>query len=358
MLILAEGRFHPLRSKTANGAIAFMGDRVVGVVDSTATGKTAGEVLGYGGGIPVCPSIEAGLGFSPDSLLIGIAPAGGRLPEEWRPYVRQAIRHGLHVISGLHTLIGDDPEFRESANGRGVMIWDLRRVPEENRRVARGSWRRRRGRTVLTVGSDCKIGKMTTILRVHEELLSRGRKSDFIGTGQTGILIRGRGVSVDAVIGDYIAGSVEVEIDRSDAEGYDPILVEGQGALTHQGYSSVTLGLMHGTMPDAMILVHQPTRGRDDYDFPLPDLRRLIALHEDVVGFFRRSKVVAIGLNSVGLTDAGSRDAARRIEESTGLPTVDAFRFGGARLADAVETYLRETPPLRSVEPLVYPGMP
>lgn len=358
MLILAEGKFHPLRSKTANGAIAFMADRVAGVVDSTAAGKTAGEVLGYGGGIPVVASIEDGIRLAPDSLLIGIAPSGGRLPEEWRPYIRGAIRSGLHIISGLHTLIGDDPEFREAASAGNVGIWDLRRVPEANRRVARGSWRQRRARTVLTVGSDCKIGKMTTILRVQEEFLSRGRKSDFIGTGQTGILIRGRGVSVDAVIGDYIAGSVEEEIDRSDREGYELILVEGQGALTHQGYSSVTLGLIHGTMPDAMILVHQPTRIHDDYRFPLPDLRRLIALHEEMVGFFRPSRVVAIGLNSVGLTDAESREAAKKIEDATGLPAVDAFRFGGALIADAVERYLRETPPYTSPEPLVHPGMP
>jgi uncharacterized NAD-dependent epimerase/dehydratase family protein len=358
MLILAEGRFSPLRSKTANGAIAFMQERVVGVIDSTCAGSTAGHVLGYGGAIPVVASIRDGLALRPDSLLIGIAPSGGRLPDDWRVFIRDALDGGLHVVSGLHTLLADDPEFAGMAAERGVEIWDLRRVPEANRRVSRGTWRTRRGRTILAVGTDCKIGKMTTILRVHEEFLRRGLRSDFIGTGQTGILIRGRGVSVDAVIGDYIAGSVEEEIDRSDAEGCEYIFVEGQGALTHQGYSSVTLGLMHGTMPDAMILVHQPTRREDDYGFPLPDLRTLIAHHEDVIGFFRPTKVVGIGLNSVGLTDEESRSAARRIEEETGLPAVDAFRFGGGPLAEALLDYLRSSPRLPRAGSIRYPGMP
>jgi uncharacterized NAD-dependent epimerase/dehydratase family protein len=357
MLILAEGKFSPLRSKTANGAVAFMPERVVGVVDSTCSGTTAGAVLGYGGAIPVVASILDGLRLQPDSLLIGIAPPGGRLPNEWRGFVREALSGGLHVISGLHTLLADDAEFAGMAADHGVEIWDLRRVPEENRRVSRGNWRTRKSRTILTVGTDCKIGKMTTILRVFEEFRHRGLRSDFIGTGQTGILIRGRGVSVDAVVGDYIAGSVEHEIDRSEAEGYEYVFVEGQGALTHQGYSSVTLGLMHGTMPDAMILVHQPTRLEDDYGFPLPDLRRLIAQHEEMVNFFRPTKVVAIGLNSVGLTDEQSREAAQHIEETTGLPAVDAFRFGAARLADAVFGFLKEAPPCKYVGQFRYPGM-
>jgi uncharacterized NAD-dependent epimerase/dehydratase family protein len=211
---------------------------------------------------------------------------------------------------------------------------------------------------VLTVGTDCKIGKMTTLLAVNTELRRRGRRSEFIGTGQTGILIAGNGVSVDAVIGDYIAGSIEREIDRADRAGAEINLVEGQGALTHQGYSSVTLGLMHGTMPDAMILNHQPTRTADDYGFPLPDLRRMVRLHEDIVGIFRPTRVVGIGLNSVGLTDAESRDAARRIEDETGLPAVDAFRFGAAPLVDALESYFASVPPVSCPGPLPSPSGP
>ncbi len=358
MIILAEGRFGPVSSKTANGAIAFMTHQIVAVIDSRLVGKTAQEILGYGGGIPVVSSLQEGLRFKPDSLLIGIAPPGGQLPAAWRRFVLEALHSNLHVLSGLHTMLADDPEFAALAASRGLRITDLRRIPQESKVVSRGTWRLRRARTVLTVGTDCKIGKMTTLLAVDAELRSRGRRSEFVGTGQTGILIAGNGVSVDAVIGDYIAGSIEREIDRVDRAGAEIILVEGQGALTHQGYSSVTLGLMHGTMPDAMILNHQPARLTDDYGFPLPDLRRMIKLHEEVVGIFRPTKVVGIGLNSVGLTDAESMDAAMRIEDETGLPAIDAFRFGARPLVDALESYLVSTPRVSYTGPLPSPSGP
>jgi D-glutamate N-acetyltransferase len=351
MLILAEGKFSPMMSKTANGAIAYLRDEVAAVVDSTQVGKTAQQVLGYGGDIPVVRSVEDGLQYHPDSLLIGIAPAGGHLPESWRTYVTTALHHRLNIISGLHTFLSDDPEFIRIAAEQGCSITDLRKVPESSRRVAQGNWKRRRGRTVLAIGTDCRIGKMTTILEMHRVLQRRNIRSDFIATGQTGILIAGRGVSVDAVIGDYIAGSIEKEIDESDAAGSDIILVEGQGALTHQGYSSVTLGLMHGTMPDAMVLCHQPARIRDDYGQPIPDLNALIRLHEEVIGFFRPSRVVAIGLNSVGLTDEQSAEAARSIEEHTGLPAIDAFRFGADRIVDALMIFFaQEGKPIAGAE--------
>jgi uncharacterized NAD-dependent epimerase/dehydratase family protein len=135
--------------------------------------------------------------------------------------------------------------------------------------------------------------------------------------------------------------SIEKCIDASNGEGFDYIFVEGQGALTHQGYSGVTYGLMHGTMPDAMIMCVQPTRLVDDYGLPIPDLKKLIALHETVINFFHPTKVVGIGINSIGLTDEESMNEAKRLEDLTGLPAVDTFRFGGAKLADALINYLK-----------------
>lgn len=340
LLVQAEGRFSPLKSKTANGAIIYLPQEVVAVIDSTKAGMTAQQVLGYGGGIPVVKDLDEGLRFSPTHLLIGIAPTGGLLPDAWRESIKKAIRHRLHILSGLHTILSDDPDFAALARENGVILTDYRKILPESEVVAKGSWRTRQAKTILTVGTDCNIGKMTTIVEVHKEFLKRGLKADFVATGQTGILIRGRGIAVDSIIGDYIGGCVEKEVDQSSAEGYDYILVEGQGALTHMGYSGVTLGLIHGTMPDAMIFCHQPTRIKDDYGLNLPDINRLIRLHEDVVGFFRDTKVVGIGLSSVGLTDQESREAAARITQETGLPAVDTFRFGGAELTDALLKFL------------------
>ncbi|MCX6138120.1 MAG: DUF1611 domain-containing protein [Ignavibacteriales bacterium] len=339
ILILAEEKFSPLRSKTANGAIAYLDEEVVAIIDSTKAGTTSQQVLGYGGNIPVVASLEEGLHFSPTHLLIGIAPPGGRLPESWRNMIASALQSGLHILNGLHTILSDDASFAELARAHGAAITDWRKIDPNHEVVSKGNWKNRRAKTILAVGSDCNIGKMTTMLGIHREFLARKLRSDFIGTGQTGIMISGKGVCVDSVIGDYIAGSIEKEIDRSDAAGYDYIFVEGQGALTHQGYSSVTLGLMHGTMPDAMILCHQPTRVRDDYGIPLRELRRLIRFHEEAIDLFRPTKVVGIGINSIGLTDEESMAAAKKIENETGLPTIDTFRFGGAVLADALLRY-------------------
>ena len=336
ILAVAEGRFSPLKSKTANGAIAYLPGEVVGVIDSTKAGMTAQQVLGYGGEIPVLRNLEEGLRLQPTHMLVGIAPPGGRLPEVWRDLIRQSIKARLHILSGLHTILSDDAEFIELAQEYDISITDYRKIPLQSEVVAKGTWRNRRANVILTVGTDCNIGKMTTILEIQKDLVQRGIKSDFVATGQTGMMIRGRGIAVDSLIGDYIAGAIELEIDRSVAEGYEYILVEGQGALTHIGYSSVTMGLLHGTMPDAMILCHQPTRLKDDYGLVLPSLKSIIELHEGVVKFFRDTKVIAIGLNSVGLSDERSQEAADRITQETGLPAIDAFRFSSKKLTDAI----------------------
>jgi uncharacterized NAD-dependent epimerase/dehydratase family protein len=343
ILILAEGKFSPLKSKTANGAIVYLRDEVVAVIDSTKAGLTAQEVLGYGGDLPVVKSLEEGMRFNPTHLLIGIAPSGGRLPDSWRETIKAIIRAKLHILSGLHTILSDDPEFSKLAQQVGVTITDFRKIPPEYEVLAKGTWRQRKAKVILTVGTECNIGKMTTLLEVHKDLLQRGFKSDFVATGQTGMLIRGRGIAVDSIVGDYISGCIELEVDRTVADGAEYILVEGQGSLTHIGYSGVTYGLMHGTMPDAMILCHQPTRLKDDYGFPLPTLKRCIAFHEEVVKFFRDTKVVAVGLNSIGLTDEESMREAERITNETGLPAVDAFRFGPQKITDAVLKYFGRT---------------
>ena len=343
ILALAEGRFSPLKSKTANGAIAYLPEQVVAVIDSTKAGMTAQQVLGYGGSIPVVRSLADGLKHDPTHLLIGIAPAGGRLPDAWREMIKGTIKARLHILSGLHTILSDDAEFASLAEEHNVTLTDYRKIPPESEVVSQGSWRTRKAKVVLTVGTDCNIGKMTTMLEVQKDFLKRGLKADFVATGQTGMLIRGRGIAVDSIISDYIAGCIELEVDRSAAEGYDYIFVEGQGALTHMGYSGVTLGLVHGIMPDAMILCHQPTRLKDDYGLNLPEMKRLIAFHEEAVKFFRETKIVGIGINSVGLTDQESQEAAEIITRETGLPAVDAFRFGAQKLAAALLGYLQST---------------
>lgn len=340
IVVLAEGRFSPLESKTANQAIRYLPDEVVAVIDSRQAGATAASVLGFGGTIPVHRDLAASLAERPDTLLIGIAPMGGILPSEWRSVLLAALRAKLNVISGLHTYLSEDPELASCARANGVTLTDLRKVPAAYDVVAKGSWKSRRSKTILSVGTDCNVGKMTASLELHREFERRGLSSAFVATGQTGILLSGNGVAVDSVLSDFIAGAIERELDRASEAGSRYLHVEGQGSLTHQGYSGVTLGLMHGVMPDAMILVHHAARRTDDYDLELDDLPRAIALHEALIAPFKPSKIVGVALNAVGMTAQAASTARAELERRTGLPVADVLSDRRSILADALLEYL------------------
>jgi uncharacterized NAD-dependent epimerase/dehydratase family protein len=337
---MAEGNFGPLTSKTANSAVRYLPERIAAVLDSAHAGGTAQEVVGFGGAIPVVGSLEEGLAHAPTALLLGIAPQGGQLPESWRPVLAAAMGAGLDLVSGLHFHLGDDPELAELARRAGVRIHDLRRPPE-GLPVSRGRARDVEALTVLTVGTDCNIGKMTAALQVRDALRARGTRVGFAATGQTGILIEGRGIAVDAVVADFISGAAERLVLES-APGNEVVLVEGQGSLVHPGYSGVTLGLLHGTLPDAMILCHLPSRahpygGNGAYTWmPLPGAADAIRLCEAMVAPLKPSRVIAVALNTWDLSDAEARDAIARTQDETGLPATDPVRFDPAPLADAV----------------------
>jgi uncharacterized NAD-dependent epimerase/dehydratase family protein len=342
-LVLAEQKFGPLSSKTANGCIRYTPEQVVAVLDSEQAGRTAQDVLGFGGAIPVVATLEEGLARKPDALLIGIAPAGGQLPESWRATLRGALRAGLDVWSGLHSFIGADPEFAALAREHGATIRDLRRPPEDLA-VASGRVAREVESTViLTVGSDCNIGKMTAALQIREALRRGGERVAFAGTGQTGILIEGWGIAVDAVIADFVAGAAERLVLDAAAEA-DIVLVEGQGSIVHPGYSGVTYGLMHGTLPHAMVLCAQPSRSTVDKNpwVPIPPLPELVRLHEAVLAPLRPSPVIAVALNTYDLSDTDARAAIARAAEETGLPATDPVRYDPAPVAEAVLAFHRE----------------
>ncbi|MDQ4080481.1 MAG: DUF1611 domain-containing protein [Gemmatimonadota bacterium] len=341
-LILADGQFGPLTSKTANSCIRYMPDRVVAVIDARRAGKTVHDVLGFGGKIPIIATLEEGLRLRPTALLIGIAPQGGRLPEEWRAIVRGAIENDMQIWSGLHTFIGDDKELRELAQRRGVAIHDLRRPPKDLP-VAAGRVRHVDATVVLTVGSDCNIGKMTAALQIRDGLTARGHRIAFAGTGQTGILIEGWGIAVDAVIADFIAGAAE-RLVLDAAEKSDIVLVEGQGSIIHPGYSGVTVGLIHGSLPNAMVMCHQPSRKHINNNpwLKIPPLKQLIEMHETLVKPLRPAPVIAVSLNTYDLTDRKAKAAIAAVERQTGLPTTDPVRFDPAPIVEAIDRFHRK----------------
>lgn len=339
-LILADGLFAPRTSKTANSCIRYAPEKVVGVLDPTKAGRHVQDVLGFGGDIQIVGTFEEGLALGPNALLIGIAPQGGRLPETWRDTIRKAIANGMEIWSGLHTFIGDDPEFAALAREKGVTIRDLRKPPRDLP-VATGRVREVDATVILTVGVDCNIGKMTAQLQLRDALRERGVNVAFVPTGQTGILIEGWGISVDAVIADFIAGAAERLVLEAAAKKPDIILVEGQGSLLHPGYSGVTYGLMHGSLPHAMIMCGQPssTEITNNPWVKIPQLAEIIRMHEMVMAPLRPSPVIGVSLNTYDLSDADARAASDAASRDTGLAATDPVRFDSTPLVEAILSF-------------------
>ncbi|MFL5726301.1 MAG: DUF1611 domain-containing protein [Chloroflexota bacterium] len=343
LVILAEGNFGFHHGKTAVGVIRYGPDDVVAVIDSTQAGGNVSSIL-PDHDIPIVASLADALASEPppDTLLIGIAPTGGKLPASWRAQILEAIRAGLDVHSGLHTFLGDDPEFAAAAAEAGTELIDYRRPPDRME-TAVGRKHEPGKRVILTVGTDCAIGKMSVALELRSAARAAGRSAAFVPTGQTGMMIDGWGAAVDRLISDFAQGTVEWLVEEGERRG-DWVIVEGQGSLDHPAYSSVTLALIHGATPQAMVLVHKARQTEHDFDhlpdasFPIADLRPFIALHEQVAGLVAPSKVVAIALNtSLIASDEEARAEIQRVAAETGLPTDDPVRFGAGPLWAAIE---------------------
>ena len=338
-LILADGDFGPLTSKTANSVIRYRPEQTLAVVDHLQAGKTSQEVLGFGGNIPVVGTMSEGLAFKPNAVLIGIAPTGGKLPEIWRGWLAEAIAAGCDLWSGLHTFLSDDPMLVAKAEQKGTRLFDLRKPPA-NIPVASGAAKAVDAFVVTAVGTDCNVGKMTAQLQLTKELNHRGLRTRFVATGQTGIMIEGWGIAVDAVVSDFVNGAAE-QLVLQGARDADIVLVEGQGSINHPGYSAVTLGLLHGSCPDALILCHQATREYiGDYRqaswLKIPPLTDYIRWYESIGSAVHPTKVIGICLNTYDMTEEQARAACEKAARETGLPATDPVRFDQALLVDAI----------------------
>jgi uncharacterized NAD-dependent epimerase/dehydratase family protein len=338
LLLLAEGRSgDPHFGKTARGVLRYRPDDVVAVLDSTRAGETEQ-------GKPVVASVDDALGFEPTIALVGVATAGGRFPPAWRELLKACIAHGLDLENGLHEFVSDDPELSALATKHGVELRDLRKPPPDLN-VPTGENLTHGADVVLTVGSDCAIGKMTVALELDREARARGLASEFVPTGQTGIAIAGWGISVAAVVSDVGAGATERLVVAGAARGGQLLWVEGQGSLLHRAYSGVTLGLMHGSAPHVYVLCHLAGERYVDEDerFPIPPLAELVELHERISLLARPARVAAIALNTRRLDEAAARSAIEAAREETGLPAGDPVRFGAGPILDGVLTSLRSS---------------
>jgi uncharacterized NAD-dependent epimerase/dehydratase family protein len=333
-LLLAEGfSADPHYGKTMRGVLRYRREDVVAILDSS---RGSGETEE---GVPVVPTVADALPLGPTTALVGVATQGGRFPPAWIEILRSCIENGLDVENGLHVFLSDDPELSALAAAHGVELRDLRRPPADLS-TATGANLDVDATIVLTLGSDCAIGKMTVSLELDREARRRGLRSVFVPTGQTGIAIAGWGIAVDAVVADFIAGATERLVVEGRERGGELLWVEGQGSLVHPVYSGVTLGLYHGSTPHLLVLCHEAGRthieGPGGWSHPIPSLSELVELHERMALPVRPAEVVAIALNTRNLDEEDARAAIAAAEDETGLPADDPVRFGSTKLVDAV----------------------
>jgi D-glutamate N-acetyltransferase len=331
ILVLGEGFSHdPHYGKTMRGIIRYGPDPVVAILDSARAGEMHE-------GIPIVGSVNDAICFDPTVAVVGVATQGGRFPPAWRELLKNCIAKGLDVESGLHEFLSDDAELSELARRHGVQLRDLRRPPT-GLSVPTGANLEVDAKIVLTVGSDCAIGKKTVAVELDLEARRRGLESVFVPTGQTGIAIAGWGIAVDAVVADFLAGAAERLVVEGAARGGKLLFVEGQGSLVHPMYSGVTLGLMHGSAPHVFVVCHVP--GTTEIDgspgHPIPSLRALVELHERMSLPRRPAQVACIALNTGSLGDDAARKAIAVAEAETGLPADDPVRFGSGRMLDSI----------------------
>jgi uncharacterized NAD-dependent epimerase/dehydratase family protein len=336
-LVLADGYLLERAAKTAHGVIRYSPDPIAAVLDRDHAGKSLEEVMPeLGRHAPIVDSLAAGVERGATSLLLGVATPGGWIPEHWRSWVIEAIESGLEVANGLHRFLRDDLELVRLADEHGARLWDVR-DPPAGIPLCSGRALDAPQRIVQTVGTDCAVGKMTVTVELVAAAAASGADAQFVPTGQTGILVAGWGIAVDRVISDFLAGAAEKLVLDADPSA-DVLIVEGQGGLWHPAYSGVTLGLLHGSAPEALVLCHRA--GHEAIEEPpytrLPPLTEMIAAYEAAAATMRPSPVACIAMNCRGLDKEARARAIVEVEDETGLPAGDVLAGDAPKLWSAV----------------------
>ncbi|MEJ7818684.1 MAG: DUF1611 domain-containing protein [Rubrobacteraceae bacterium] len=326
--VLAEGRLRDPNAKTAHGLIRYGEDEIAAVIDSTLAGQRVLEAMPeLRRDAPIVATVEEALAYGPTSILVGLAPPGGRLPEDWLQTLRTAADAGVEIVSGLHQRLA--PLFP------GAKVWDVREPPDDVPLFS-GEGLAVESKVALTVGTSSAIGKMTATLEIQRAASKAGVSARFVPTGQTGVVIAGWGICVDAVVSDFVAGAAEQLVLRAAKTSPDLVLVEGQGALGHPAYSGVTVGLLHGSCPDCLVLCADASEERIMGLVPRPSPARIARLYEQTAALVKQAPVVAVSVNTKGLEDDVAQEFLARVADETGLPTTDPLRHTATPILKAI----------------------
>lgn len=331
IVLLTDGYSTPFLAKTAINLLRYRRSHVAAVLDVTAAGKTAEEVFGTGGEVPIVANLSEVA--NADALYVGIAPPGGKLPVAWQPTVVQGIERGLDIVSGLHDFLSANPSYVDAAARQGVQLVDVRK--NNYRDIATGHGLSSHCTRIHTVGHDCSLGKMVVSVEMQLGLERAGHRASFLATGQTGIMISGRGVPVDCVIADFVNGAIEqLVLSDQDAEFQ---LIEGQGSITHPAYSAVTLGLLHGCAPDGLVYCYEAGRthvkGLDN--IPLPRIEDQIEILLKISNLRHPCQLIGIAVNTRTMETAAAKEEVQQAERRFGLPACDVYRDGPDKLVQA-----------------------
>jgi uncharacterized NAD-dependent epimerase/dehydratase family protein len=341
--VLTEGLLVGISGKTAHGVLRYRPAEIAAVVDSAFAGRCVRDVVPQlDSDAPIVASVAEAIRLGANALLIGVANDGGRLPAALRGPVLDAADAGLGIVSGLHELLGEDPEIAARSSAAGGWIRDVRRSPADLPTFT-GAAYGARPFVVLTVGSDCAVGKMTALFEIERAARAAGGRAEVAATGQTGILIAGKGIPVDAVVSDFVSGAAE-RLVLDAAPDVDVVLVEGQGAIFHPAYAPVTFGLLYGSAPDVLVLCHRAGLTHvGGFDVPIPPLDELVRVHETLLQRVKPVSVCAIALDTSHLDAAGAAAALESTRRTTGLPVDDPVRHGGGFLWSAIDDALAAT---------------
>lgn len=336
--VLTDGYSTPFLAKTAISLLRYRPDDIACVIDQEAAGKTAQQVLNAGGQTPVVSNINSVNEL--DALYIGIAPPGGKLPQEWQPLIEQAISRRMDIVSGLHDFLNENEHYRNLAAESGSRLIDVR--ANRHRSTARNVRFRHGCTRIHSVGHDCSVGKMVATLEVQKGLSQRGLDAKFLATGQTGIMISGEGIPIDCVVADFVNGAAEQLVEQN--QQHDFLLVEGQGSISHPAFSAVTLGLLHGSAPDGLIFCYEAGRalvkGLDEV--PIPPLEDQMEAYLKLANLRHPCQFIGVAVNTRTLNDEHARNELQAAADRFKLPVCDVYRTGPEPLIDACISLQKE----------------